>query len=217
MGLTQELVTWQHEQRCEKTVEALGKNGFTALYFQSAKEASEYIVKEAEEAASVGFGGSMSVADLQLTDQLREMGKELLNHGVPGLSLDERVAIMRRQLTCDLFLTGTNAVTMNGWLVNIDATGNRVGSMFFGPKKVIVVAGRNKIVDGGVEDAIARIKEWASPPNAKRLNYNTPCAKTGFCCDCNSPDRICRVTTIIDRKPRLTDVRVLIVNEDMGL
>ena len=217
MGLTQELMTWQHQQRCEKTVESLGKNGFTALYFKTAAEAGAYIIQEAADAMSVGFGGSMSVADLQVSDRLRDMGKEILNHSVPGLSLEERVGIMRRQLTCDLFLAGTNAVTMNGWLVNIDASGNRVGAMFFGPKKVIVVAGRNKIVDGGVEEAIARVKEWASPPNAKRLNFNTPCAKTGFCCDCNSPDRICRITTIIDRKPRLTDVRVLVVNEDMGL
>jgi hypothetical protein len=125
--------------------------------------------------------------------------------------------IMRRQLTCDLFLTGTNALTLSGCLVNIDATGNRVGSMLFGPKKVIVVAGRNKLVDGDIADALKRIKEWSSPPNARRLNFNTPCAKTGFCCDCNSPERICRITTIIDRKPRQTDLRVLVVNEEMGL
>jgi hypothetical protein len=80
-----------------------------------------------------------------------------------------------------------------------------------------VVAGRNKIVDGSIEDAIKRVKEWASPPNARRLNYKTPCASTGFCSDCNSPDRICRITTIIDKKPRLTDLRVLVVNEDLGL
>jgi hypothetical protein len=145
------------------------------------------------------------------------MGKELLIHGVPGLSIEERLAIMRRQLTCDLFLTGTNALTLSGFLVNIDATGNRVGSMLFGPRKVIVVAGRNKLVDGDIGAAIRRVKESASPPNANRLNYATPCAKTGFCSDCNSPDRICRITTVIDRKPRLTDLRVLVVNEDMGL
>jgi hypothetical protein len=68
-----------------------------------------------------------------------------------------------------------------------------------------------------MQAAIDRIKNWASPPNAKRLNYNTPCAKTGFCSNCNSPDRICRVTTVIDRKPRVMDIRVLVVNEDMGL
>jgi hypothetical protein len=124
---------------------------------------------------------------------------------------------MRRQLTCDLFLTGTNALTMDGCLVNIDATGNRAAAMFFGPDKVIVVAGRNKIVNGDIDDAVRRIKGCASPPNTRRLNFKTPCASTGLCSDCSSPDRICRITTIIDRKPRQTDLRVLVVNEDMGL
>ncbi len=217
MTLTEELVNWTHEQKCKKAVESLGKNGFTAVYCRSGREAFDYILREAEGAQTVGFGGSMSVADLQVADRLKSMGKELLIHGAPGLAVEERIAIMRRQLTCDLFLTGTNALTLSGMLVNIDATGNRVGSMLFGPRKVIVVAGRNKLVDGDIGAAVKRVKDFASPPNAKRLNYNTPCGKTGFCCDCNSPDRICRVTTVIDRKPRLTDLRVLVVNEDMGL
>ncbi len=217
MTLTKELVNWANEQRCEKTVESLGKNGFAAVYCRTAELAREYIIAEAAGAQTVGFGGSLSVADLQVAEHLKKIGKEILIHGAPGLAPEERQEIMRRQLTCDLFLTGTNAVTLSGILVNIDATGNRAASMFFGPKKVIVVAGRNKLVDGTIEDAIKRVKELASPPNAKRLNYNTPCAKTGFCCDCNSPDRICRITTIIDRKPRQTDLRILVVNEDMGL
>ena len=152
-----------------------------------------------------------------MIDPLREAGKELLIHGAQGLTLEERLAVMRRQLTCDLFLTGTNAVTISGFLVNIDATGNRVASMFFGPQKVIVVAGRNKIVEGDAMEAMQRVKSWATPPNAKRLNFNTPCARTGFCSNCNSPERLCRVTTILERKPRFTDIRVLVVNEDMGL
>jgi len=138
-------------------------------------------------------------------------------HVRQDLSPEERIAVMRRQLTCDLFLTGCNAVTLSGCLVNIDATGNRVASMSFGPKKVIVVAGRNKLVDGDVAAAVKRVKERTSPPNARRLGFNTPCATSGFCSDCNSPDRICRITTIIERKPRLTDLRVLVVNEDLGL
>ena len=217
MTLTQELIDWTYEQKCRKAVASLEKNGFTAVYCTSGTEASDYIVREAEGAASIGFGGSMSVVDLQVADRLKEMGKELLNHSAPGLTPEQRLETMHRQLACDLFLTGTNALTLSGMLVNIDATGNRVGSMFFGPRKVIVVAGRNKLVDGGVEDAISRVKEMASPPNARRLNFKTPCATTGFCSDCNSPDRICRVTTVIDRQPRRTDMRILVVNEDMGL
>jgi hypothetical protein len=216
MGMTEKLVTWTHEQKCRKAVESLGMNDFIALYCPTPQDACDYIVSEAGDALSIGFGGSMSVADLGVEALLLEQGKEILNHSKLILSREQRMEIMRRQLTCDLFLTGSNALTLNGELVNIDATGNRVASMFFGPRKVIVVVGRNKLVDGTIQDAVARVKNRATPPNAKRLNFNTPCASTGFCSDCNSPERLCRVTTIIDRKPRFTDVRVLVVNSDLG-
>jgi YkgG family uncharacterized protein len=217
MSQTDDLVQWTYEQKCEKAVEALGQNGFTSVYCRTVQEAYDYIIREATDAGSVGFGGSRTIVDLDVQPQLAEQGKEILNHAMPGLTPEERMTIMRRQLTCDLFLTGSNAVTLSGWLVNIDGNGNRVAAMFFGPRKVIVVAGRNKLVDGDLQAAIDRIKNWASPPNAKRLNYNTPCAKTGFCSNCNSPERICRVTTVMDRKPRVMDIRVLVVNADLGL
>jgi hypothetical protein len=216
MTQADELVRWTHEQKCLKAVDSLVKNGFGAVYCANPQEAFEYIVGEAADAASVGFGGSMSIAGLEIEARLREMGKEILNHGSSDLSRDEKMEIMRRELTCDLFLSGTNALTLSGELVNIDATGNRVAAMFFGPRKVIVVAGRNKLVDGSVHDAVVRVKNWATPPNSRRLNFKTPCASSGFCSDCNSPDRLCRVTTIIDRKPRFTDLRVLVVNADLG-
>jgi hypothetical protein len=217
MSKTEELNDWAYALKCEKAVTSLKKNGFEAVYCKSGEEVFHYIVNEAASAHSIGFGGSMSIADLKLADRLRSMGKEILNHGDPGLSPEEKLAICRRQLTCDLFLAGSNAVTLSGELVNIDGNGNRAAAMFFGPLKVIVVVGRNKLVDGTVEDAIRRIKTYAAPPNAKRLSLATPCATTGFCSDCNSPQRICRVTTVIEKKPRNTDIRVLVVNEDMGL
>ncbi|RII30806.1 MAG: lactate utilization protein C [Geobacter sp.] len=216
MGRTEELVNWTYEQKCLKAVESLGKNDFTALYLATQQEACDYIVAEAADAQSVGFGGSMSIVGLEVESALKEQGKVILNHGIPALTREMRMEIMRRQLTCDLFLSGCNALTLNGEMVNIDATGNRAAAMFFGPRKVIVVVGRNKLVEGSVQDAIDRVKNWATPPNAKRLNFNTPCAHTGFCSDCSSPDRLCRVTTIIDRKPRMTDLRVLVVNADLG-
>jgi hypothetical protein len=216
MSLTDELVLWTHEKKCLKAVESLLTNGFGAVYCATPREAFDCIISEAGDAGSVGFGGSMSIVGLEVEAALREMGKEILNHADPALSRDERVAVMRRQLTCDLFLSGTNALTLSGELVNIDATGNRVAAMFFGPRKVIVVAGRNKLVDGTVHDAVFRVKNRATPPNSKRLNFKTPCASSGFCSNCNSPDRLCRVTTVIDRKPRFTDVWVLVVNADLG-
>ncbi len=217
MSMTQELASWSWEQKCRKAVEALGTNGFTALYCRTPEDARQYILSSAADAATVGFGGSMSIADLEVQQPLAEQGKTILNHSVPDLSRDQKMEVMRQQLTCDLFLSGCNALTLTGELINIDATGNRVAAMFFGPRMVIVVAGRNKLVDGTPQEAIQRVKQWATPPNAKRLNFNTPCAKTGFCSNCNSPDRLCRVTTIIDRKPRFTDLRVLVVNADLGL
>jgi hypothetical protein len=216
MGMTEDLISWTHEQKCRKAVASLDKNGFTALYCATPQAAAEYIIAGAADSVTVGFGGSMSIVSLGVEQLLQEQGKEILNHASSALSRDEKLEIMRRQLTCDLFLSGCNALTLNGELVNIDATGNRVGAMLFGPRKVIVVAGRNKLVDGTPHDAIERVRAWATPPNSKRLNFKTPCSSTGFCSDCNSPDRLCRVTTIIDRKPRFTDLHVLVVNAELG-
>ena len=216
MGMTEELVRWTHEQKCRKAVASLEKNGFTALYCETPEDAAQYIVAGAADAGTIGFGGSMSVVSLGVEQILREQGKEILNHAFPGLSREERVAVMRRQLTCDLFLSGSNALTLNGELVNIDATGNRVASMIFGPRTVMVVVGRNKLVEGTIQDAIDRVKNRATPPNAKRLSFNTPCSVSGSCSNCNSPDRICRATTIIDRKPRMTNFHVLVVNAELG-
>ena len=216
MGMTEELVGWSHEQKCRKAVASLEKNGFTALYCATPQDAAEYIIAGAADSVTIGFGGSMSIVSLGVEQTLQEQGKEILNHNNPAFSRDEKLKIMRRQLTCDLFLSGCNALTLNGELVNIDATGNRITAMIFGPQKVIVVAGRNKLVDGTPQDAIKRVKAWATPPNTRRLNFKTPCFTTGFCSDCNSPDRLCRATTIIDRKPRMTDFHVLVVNADLG-
>lgn len=216
MTMTEELTSWSWEQKCRKAVAALETNGFTAVYCAAPQEAADYIIKEADTAQSIGFGGSMTIAGLGVDPILAAAGKEILNHGNPSLSPEEKQVILRRQLTCDLFLCSTNALTLRGELVNIDGVGNRVGAMFFGPRTVIVVAGRNKLVDGTVQDAVQRVKTWAAPPNSRRLNAKTPCASTGFCSNCNSAERICRITTIIDRKPRLTDLHVVVVNAELG-
>jgi L-lactate utilization protein LutB len=210
-----ENIKWVHEQRCRRTVKSLQKNGFEAVFCEDKQAAADYIVSEARNADSIGFGGSATINELQVEALLSQMGKEILQHNIPGLSPDEKLSIRRRQLTCDLFLTGTNAVTMTGELVNVDGAGNRVGAMTFGPEKVIVVVGRNKITDD-TESALKRIKDYAAPMNARRLGKNTPCAVTGVCADCNSDDRICRITVILGRKPLSSDIRVLVVNDDMG-
>ena len=125
-------------------------------------------------------------------------------------------AVLTRGADCDVFLLSANAVTADGRIVNIDGNGNRVAASIYGPKKVVFVVGRNKLVDGGLDDAVARIKRCACPPNCRRLNKRTPCALTGECADCSSPDRICMVTVVMDRRPRSTDVHVVLVDEELG-
>jgi hypothetical protein len=118
-------------------------------------------------------------------------------------------------MTCDLFLSSSNAITMHGELVNIDGVGNRVNAISFGPKKVIIVASYNKVVEN-VEDAIKRVRNVASPANSKRLNMDVPCGKVGVCTDCDSPDRACRVIVILERRPMLSDILVILLGEELG-
>jgi hypothetical protein len=157
-------------------------------------------MKESEAAGSVGWGGSETIKQIGARDALIESGKEIRDH----------------QMEADLFLLSANAITTDGRIVNIDGRGNRVAASICGPKRVIYVIGRNKVVDGGIDAAIARIKKYACPPNCRRLGKNTPCAATGVCTDCDSPDRICKVTAIFDRKPTGISALAIVVGEDLG-
>jgi hypothetical protein len=205
---------WQLDLRARKCVEALRKNGFDAHFLPDPEAVRARVLAECDPAASVGFGGSMSVEGLGIFEALSGRGKTLHDHGrVPP---EERAATRRAQLTCDLFLTGTNAVTLEGCLVNLDMNGNRTNAMTFGPKKTVVVAGGQKIV-ADLPEAIHRIKTVSAPRNARRLKLSTPCAVTGFCEDCNSPQRICRVYSIIERRPPNSDITVLVCGEPLGL
>ncbi len=209
-----DLGLWQLGLRAKKCVEALRKNGFAAEYIPGKDGVAERVLRECEKADSIGFGGSMTVMELGIYDTLKESGKKLFDHGrVPQ---GEKAAARLGQLTCDLFLTGTNAITLTGVLVNLDMNGNRTNAMTFGPKKIVVVAGGQKVV-ADVADGIRRIKTFVAPRNTKRLKLNTPCASTGFCEDCNSPQRICRVYSMIERRPPNSDITVLLCGEPMGL
>jgi len=206
---------WHRRRLMEQASAALEKNGFKVALFDERQSALEWLSTEAAGAATVGIGGSMTLVELGLGERLEAAGKVVYSHSRPELAAPERRQVMQEQLGCEIFFTSTNALTVGGHLVNIDATGNRVGAMAFGPRKVMVVAGANKITLD-VESALRRVREVACPPNARRLGFDTPCAKTGLCTDCNSPQRICRITTIIERRPRATDLQICLVNEDLG-
>lgn len=214
---SEELTHWRGGQLCAAAAAALERNGFRAIVCETASDAASAVVREAAGAQTVGLGGSLTVASLGVADLLAREGKCLLNHSAPGLSPEEKLEVMRRQQVCDLFLTGANAITLDGRIVNVDGVGNRVAATIFGPKRILLVAGRNKLVDGGVDAALARIRTFAAPPNAFRLGRHTPCAATGRCADCASPERICNVTVVLDKRPSRSDICVVLVNEDLGL
>ncbi len=166
------------------------------------------------EKSLVGLGGSTSVRQLGILELLRNRGITVINDAESAEVPFE--AILRRTLLCDVLLSSSNAVTLDGKLVNIDGVGNRVGAMAFGPKKVILVIGRNKVV-ASIESAMDRLRNVIAPYHAKAYGARLPCATTGYCVDCDSPARICRVTTIIEKKPSFANIFVLLVDDDLGL
>lgn len=199
----------------EKVIGALQENGFEARYFNTTHKAREFLLNEIPESSSVGVAGSITLREIGLVDELENRGNTVYNHWKKDLSKEEKVKVIKNEMNSEVFVTGTNAITMTGKLVNIDGSGNRVSAMIFGPDRVIVVAGINKVTKDE-KRAIERIKEIASPMNAMRLNLDTPCSKTGICNDCDSPQRICNATTILDKKPTGKNILVIIIGEKLG-
>jgi hypothetical protein len=206
---------WWIEERAKKAIEKLEAHEFKALYVQTKEEAVQEIWKHITPKQRIGVGGSITIRGLGILEQLEARGNTLYDHWKPGLSKENVLEIRRSQMTSDLFLSSINAVTLNGELINIDGIGNRVNSTNFGPGKVILVVGYNKIVED-VQEGIKRIKNVAAPLNARRLNVDVPCAKLGRCVDCNSPNRICRIVVIHERKPSWTDMLIILVGEELG-
>lgn len=206
---------WHAKTLAEAACAALRKNGFEARYFETGATAADWIDSLVTAGTRVGTGGSMTLAALGLHSRLEEKGAVVLNHSRKGLSPEEKTEVMRAQLTCDLFLSGTNAVTLEGELYNIDGNGNRVAALTFGPKKTVVVVGYNKIVRDMAE-AEARLELIASPLNNKRLDTGNACTKTGTCENCKAETRICKVYSVFKRRPGKSDFTVAIVGESLG-
>ncbi len=207
---------WYREKMIERTVKALSSNFFDAHSFTNRSSLISSIMKYVSPGMTIGIGGSMSVRGIGLLEKLAEIDVQVLDHWKKGLTKEDIGAIRLAQLTCDLFLSSANAITEKGDIVNIDGFGNRVNAMTFGPKKVIIIAGYNKITQD-INLALDRIRRVAAPLNAKRLNLPLPCAETGYCHDCKVDARICRITSIIQRKPNGTDISVYLINEELGL
>ena len=208
---------WYNEDRGRRAVEALKKRGFRAHYVETQAQAKEMILKEIPQGATVGVGGSVTVRGLGVLEELKAKGHKVLDHWeIPHSAVEDSFQMRRAQQTSDVFLTSSNAVTLEGQLVNTDGSGNRVNAMTFGPRKAIVVAGVNKIVPD-LERALQRIKEIGVPMNSKRLQVNPPCIQAGKCVDCRVSQRACRITSIIEWKPPFfSDYLVIIIGEHLG-
>lgn len=207
--------SWLGKKKGEQTIKNLEKHGFHAQFVNDSKAASELLLEMTKDYNSFGFAGSDTTRTIGVIDQLKTSGKKIYDHWIPDLSPGESLDIRKKQSQADCFLCSANAISMSGEIVNVDGIGNRTNGMSFGPQKVIIVAGINKVTKD-LDSALARVHEVAAPMRAKSLNMDTPCGKTGICADCNSPQRLCRITVILHRKPMLTDISVILVNESLG-
>ncbi len=205
----------------EKVLEALRNNGFRVHFCKDRETARRLFFTDILERLaprSVSWGDSLTLHALRILPELEALpGLDLLRTFGEDLSSAERLENRRKALCCDLFLAGTNAVTAKGQLVNLDMVGNRVGGIVFGPRKVVLFVGTNKIV-GGLEEAMERIRTVAAPLNAKRHEgFDTPCVHQGKCVDCQSPYRICNTWVITEKSYPRERIEIVLIDEALGL
>ena len=204
----------------ENLKEALKSNNFDAFIADTAREAGRMVMDKILPKLApktISWGGSMTFVATELYDMLKAYpNADILDTFDKTLSPEESLERRRQSLLVDLFITGTNAVTRTGELVNLDMIGNRVSGIAFGPKNVVVLVGRNKVVED-LETAVDRIKEYTAPVNAMRLNKKTPCSRTGVCEECKSPERICNTWTLTQKSFPKGRIKVILINENLGL
>jgi L-lactate utilization protein LutB len=200
------------KDQIQATIRNLEKNRFTVGYFEDVASAADSLLSEIAEGETVGFGGSMTVAESGIYERLEEHGNTVFWHWKNTENRDE---LLLDAATANVYITGTNAITMDGRLVNIDGTGNRLSSLLYGHNRVYIMVGVNKIA-GNLDEAMIRIKNIASPQNAERLKLDTPCRHVGKCMNCDSPQRMCSATLVLDRQPRSQKIIVYLINKSLG-
>jgi len=209
------------KKRIEKCQEAFEKNNFEVYIVDSKDEVKKLILDKIFPKLhfkTVSWGDSISMLSTEIIQEVENLPNirliKTFEEGVPREELIER---RRQALLVDVFLTGSNAITESGKLVNLDMIGNRVASITFGPKNVIIVVGRNKIVEG-IKEAMERVKKYSAPLNAIRHpGWKAPCVKTSYCMNCKSPDRICNTWTITEKSYPKGRIKLILINEDLGL
>ena len=205
--------------RLAETAAALEKRGYEVSIAADAEAAHALVLNKIlpeSKARSVAFGGSMTVMGTGLYDALKKAkGLEVFDTNDMSNGPAAMIEMRRKALTCEFYLCSVNALTRTGVAILLDGIGNRGASVQFGPLKVVLLVGRNKICDD-VESGIERVRTFAAPANTIRLGKKTPCTKTGYCMDCSSPDRICSAWTLLERSSPKGRIHVVLINEEIG-
>lgn len=207
--------TIMYEKRAQVLVKNLRSRHFEACYCPTAEEARNQALAWIPDGVTVGWGGAMSAQQIGLMKALENRDVQLLDRD-KAATPQERVQIMKKCLAADVFLTGANALSLDGQMVNVDGNGNRVAAIVYGPDSVIVIAGMNKVCDT-LELAMQRARTVAAPANAQRFNGTTPCSTTGSCHNCTSPDCICNQILITRNSRPAGRIKVILVGEELGL
>lgn len=204
----------RNEKVGKKVCDTFNSRGFTAFYCVTKEEALEKALELIPEESSITWGGCQSAEEIGLIDAVKRGNYQVLDRAT-ATSSEERVHMMRQAFSCDVYLTGSNAITETGELINIDGTGNRVAAIMYGPDSVIVIVGMNKLVPT-VTDAVMRARSIAAPINAQRFDLQTPCKIDGRCHDCNAPDCICNMIVRTRRCRPQGRIKIILVGESLG-
>ena len=203
------------ERRLSDCKNSLEKNNFDAFIAETPSEAKRIVIDKILpliDIKSVSWGDSLTLYSTEILEYFRSKSEiKLIETFAENISREKIMERRRKAILADLFFTGTNALVDSGMLVNLDMIGNRVGGITFGPKYVVIMVGRNKIVQN-LDEAMKRIKNIAAPQNAIRHSQKTPCVKTSYCMDCKSPDRICNIWTIHEKSYPKGRIKVILIN-----
>ena len=198
----------------QRMTDNFAKRNIAVLWFKSFDEIRAHLLTQIPSAATVGIGNSATLKRMGIIKALHDRGNTVFDKNLAATPGDVR-ELKRASLLADCYISGSNAVSECGRIVNIDHSGNRVAAISYGPDKVYIVVGRNKIT-ATYDRAVKRARDTAAPLNAKRAGYNPPCAAAGFCVDCNSPERVCFVVSTIEGQHVQDRLTLLIADEVDG-
>lgn len=201
-------------ERIERLIRNFRLRNIDVCYFDTLEDAAKMILNIVSESSTVGIGHSATLQRMNITETLIKRGNIVYDKETAE-DKQECVLLKKKALTADWYITGSNAVSADGHIVNVDHSGNRVAAITFGPEYVIIVVGINKIVDT-LDEAIKRVKNVACPMNARRAGFNPPCVKLNKCVDCVSPERVCNTLSIIEGQADKNRMKIFIVNEELG-